>query len=222
MSEIERKTMMVVCEFKADGEGIIEGYGSVFSNVDAYGDVVAPGAFKRTLEECLQQKRMPAMLWQHDQEEPIGVWTSMSEDMRGLYVKGQLAQTQRGREALELIRLGALSGLSIGYSTVKSSFDERTGIRTLMDVNLWEVSPVTFPANTAARITSAKSIKTEREFEMFLRENGFSRMDAEQITAKGFRGSQGEPVPQSSGSQGEPVLGDDIRMQLALRALQLR
>lgn len=218
MAEIEHKRMMVVAEIKAVADGTVEGYGSVFNNVDAYDDVVAPGCFKRTLLECEEQKRLPAMLWQHDPEEPIGVWTDMREDARGLYVKGTLANTQRGREALELIKLGALTGLSIGYNTVKSSFDERTGIRTLLDVDLWEVSPVTFPANTAARITAAKSIKTERDFERFLRDNGFSRSEAALITSKGFKGSQGEPVPDSIETQGEPVESEFVAELAALLA----
>lgn len=207
---MEHKTRLVVAELKADAEGAIEGYGSIFGNVDAYDDVVAPGAFQRTLEDYRDKKRLPAMLWQHNPEEPIGLWTEMREDAKGLFVKGTLAKTQRGREALELIRLGALSGLSIGYQTLKSSFDEKSGIRTLLDVELWEVSPVTFPANTAARITGAKSIKTERDFERFLRDHGFSRSEAEQITAKGFfKGSQGEPVPDPAIAQGEPVVTEE-------------
>jgi HK97 family phage prohead protease len=205
MSDIEHKRMMVVAEIKADAEGIVEGYGSVFNNVDSYDDVVAPGAFARTLGVATEQRRLPAMLWQHDPEEPIGVWTEMREDARGLFVRGRLANTQRGREALELIKMGALTGLSIGYNTVRSEINELSGIRTLLDVDLWEVSPVTFPANSAARITGAKNITTEREFEKFLRAHGFSRSDAEQITSKGFKGSQGEPVPTSDVKQGEPV-----------------
>ncbi len=207
--------MLVVAEFKADSEGSIEGYGAVFGNIDAYDDVVAPGAFKRTLEECEERKRLPAMLWQHDPDEPIGLWTEMREDSRGLLVKGMLAKTQRGREALELIKMGALSGLSIGYNPVRAMFDEKTGVRTLLDIELWEVSPVTFPANAAARITSAKNIRTERDFERFLRTHGFSRKDAELITAKGFcKGSQGEPVPDVIATQGEPVADEWLITEL--------
>jgi uncharacterized protein len=207
---MEKKTRLVVAEFKADAEGAIEGYGSIFGNVDAYDDVVARGAFQRTLAEYGDKKRLPAMLWQHNPDEPIGLWTEMREDDQGLYVKGTLAKTQRGREALELIRMGALSGLSIGYQTMRSAYDEKSGIRTLLDVELWEVSPVTFPANAAARITGAKSIKTERDFERFLREHGFSRKEAEQITAKGFfKGPQGEPVVDLDVTQGEPEVTEE-------------
>lgn len=185
---MELKQMRIVAEIKADEKGTIEGYGSIFGNVDSYGDVVAHGAFTRTLADAKASGRMPAMLWQHNQDEPIGVWTEMREDEKGLYVKGQIAQTQRGREALELIKMGALSGLSIGYSTVASDYDTSKEIRVLTDLDLWEVSPVTFPANDKARITSAKraGIKTVRDFEGFLRDAGFSRKEAKQITAHGF------------------------------------
>ncbi len=187
------KQMCIVAELKAiDEQGTIEGYGSIFGNVDSYGDVVAKGAFTRTLAEAKDAGRMPAMLWQHNPDEPIGVWTSMREDAKGLYVKGQLADTQRGREALALIKMGALTGLSIGYSTVRSEFDNNADVRFLTDVDLWEVSPVTFPANDRARITAAKSadIKTRRDFEGFLRDAGFSRADAKRIASHGFEADQ--------------------------------
>ena len=183
---MDTKQLRVAAEIKASAEGVIEGYGSVFGNLDSYGDIVVAGAFEATLKASA---RMPAMLWQHDPDEPIGVWTEMREDARGLVVKGQLALgTQRGREALELIRMGALSGLSIGYRTVKSSYDEQSGVRSLLELELWEVSPVTFPANEAARITSAKSaeITNIRDFERFLRDAGFSRTDAKRIASHGF------------------------------------
>jgi HK97 family phage prohead protease len=190
---MEVKQMRVVAEIKAvDDEGTIEGYGSIFGNVDSYGDVVAAGAFKRTLDEAKDTGRMPAMLWQHNQDEPIGVWTLMKEDGKGLYVKGKLAETQRGREALALIKMGALSGLSIGYSTVAADYDNSKDIRILTDLDLWEVSPVTFPANDKARITSAKSaeIHTRRDFEGFLRDAGFSRTEAKRIASHGFDADQ--------------------------------
>lgn len=194
---MEKKQLRIAAEIKASAEGVIEGYGSVFGNVDSYGDIVVNGAFDRTLKDADSAGRMPAMLWQHNPDEPIGVWTEMRQDKRGLVVKGQLAQTQRGREALELIKMGALSGLSIGYSTVKSSFDEQSGVRSLLELDLWEVSPVTFPANDAARITAAKSadIKTTRDFEGFLRDAGFSRTEAKRIALHGFDDEQRDVAP---------------------------
>jgi HK97 family phage prohead protease len=210
----EKKHLRVAAEIKASAEGVIEGYGSVFGNVDSYGDIVVAGAFATTLKG----DRAPAMLWQHNPDEPIGVWTEVREDKRGLVVKGQLALgTQRGREALELIRMGALSGLSIGFSTVRSSFDEQSGIRSLLELDLWEVSPVTFPANEAARITSAKSaenIKTVRDFERALRDElGFSRGAATAIALHGFKATQGEPAAGSDETQGDPA-SDELLMAI--------
>lgn len=215
---MEKKQLRVFAEIKASAEGTIEGYGSVFGNVDSYGDIVVAGAFDRTLAEAKDAGRLPAMLWQHNPDEPIGVWTEMRQDKKGLVVKGRLADTQRGREALELIKMGALSGLSIGYSTIKSTFDEQTGIRSLLDLDLWEVSPVTFPANGAARITSAKSISTERDFEAFLREQGFSRSEAERITLHGFKAKQGDPADADSGVQGEPADSELLTLIEAAKA----
>lgn len=195
------KHFRVFAELKADEKGVIEGYGSIFGNTDSYGDIVAAGAFSRTLANAEKSGRMPAMLWQHNPDEPIGVWTGMKEDKRGLFVTGQLADTQRGREALTLTKMGALTGLSIGYSTVKFEYDQAKDVRTLTDVDLWEVSPVTFPANDKARISAVKAASemSEREIEEILRDAGFSRKEAKAFIAEGFRGLRcrdgGEEVP---------------------------
>lgn len=186
---MDTKRFNVAAEIKAvDDSGVIEGYGSVFGNLDSYSDIVAPGAFAKSLEEAKASGRMPAMLWQHNPDEPIGVWTEMREDDRGLFVKGKLAETQRGKEARELIKLGALTGLSIGYTTRTYQVDRENDSRVLTDVQLWEVSPVTFPANSEARITGVKAndISSPKDFERFLRDAGFSRKEAKQITAHGF------------------------------------
>lgn len=187
---MDKKQLRFAAEIKATEEGTIEGYGSVFGDLDSYADIVSKGAFKRTLRESKSAGRMPAMLWQHNQDQPIGVWTDMYEDERGLVVKGQLADTQLGREAHTLMKMGALSGLSIGYRTVKYKMDNESGVRTLQDVDLFEVSPVTFPALDSARVSAVKSaedIKTEREFEEFLRDAGFSRTVAKAIVAGGYK-----------------------------------
>ena len=128
--------------------GTFAGYGSVYGNVDQGDDIVAPGAFADSLKSHSAKGRLPALLWQHKQSEPIGTFTAMREDDHGLYVEGKLAlKTQRGAEAYELMKMGALTGLSIGYQTRTESFDKVTGINTLQKLDLWEVSPVTFPAN---------------------------------------------------------------------------
>lgn len=137
--------------------GTFSGYGSVFGVTDAYGDVVAKGAFAKTLREWRAKGQLPALLWQHDPFEPIGVYQEMYEDEHGLYVVGRLSETRRGVEARTLLRDGALSGLSIGFRTRRSTVDELRGTRILTEVELFEVSVVTFPANEAARVESAKA-----------------------------------------------------------------
>lgn len=189
------------CKFKVDVEGVdggFEGYGSVFNVLDSYSDIVAPGAFTRTLSEARAKGRLPALLWQHDATRPIGVYEDMREDGTGLLVRGRLAlQTPDGASAYELMKMGALSGLSIGFITRNAQIDRATGVRTVTDVELLEVSPVTFPANDAARITGVKAadgtLPTEREFERWLRrEAGFTEAEAKTIIAKGFRQVQRE------------------------------
>lgn len=141
-----------------DEDGRFAGYASVFGVSDSYADVVVEGAFARSLAESRASGQMPAMLWQHDPSRPIGVWTDLKEDRAGLKVHGKLAiGTQAGREAYELLRLGAINGLSIGYVTVASEIEPRRRQRVLTDLELWEISLVTFPANPDARVTNVKT-----------------------------------------------------------------
>lgn len=184
---METKSIDRPFELKAiNDEGVFEGYGSVFGNIDSGADVVAPSAFKRTLREHKKAGTMPAMLWQHRPSEPIGVWTSMKEDDNGLHVTGQLAiKTVQGATAYELLKMKALTGMSIGYETVQSTIDDKKKIRTLTDLNLWEVSLVTFPANTAARVQAVKAadaieqMKSLSDAEDFLRDScSLSRHEA--------------------------------------------
>jgi uncharacterized protein len=171
-----------------NADGTFEGYGSVFGVKDSYDEIVAPGAFADTLNTHRSNGTMPALLWQHRSGEPIGVYTSMSEDQIGLKLQGRLAlKTQRGAEAYELLKMKAISGLSIGFQTREDSFDRLTGIRTLKRVDLWETSLVTFPANDSARVQGVKSGLTIRDAEKALREVGFSQSDAKAIVASGFK-----------------------------------
>lgn len=164
-------------------DGTFTGYGSVFGVKDAYDEIVVPGAFSESIEQ-----RKPALLWQHRSGEPIGVYEEVREDSVGLYLKGKLAlKTARGAEAYELLKMNALSGLSIGFVTREDTFDQKTGIRTLKKVDLWEVSLVTFPANDAARITGVKGISeitTLSEVEDCLRDAGFSKSEALALVAR--------------------------------------
>lgn len=159
-------------------DGLFSGYGSVFGVIDSYKEVVAPGAFSESLSQ-----RTPALLWQHRSGEPIGVYSALREDQTGLYVEGKLAlKTARGAEAYELLKMGAISGLSIGFVTREDSYDRVTDVRTLKKVDLWEVSLVTFPANDAARVSGVKSIDTIASLsdaESYLRDaGGLSRREA--------------------------------------------
>jgi HK97 family phage prohead protease len=173
---------LIDLDLKADGDGFaVSGYGSVFDEIDSYGDRIVKGAFVESLT-----KRKPKMLWQHRMDKPIGMWDTVAEDGKGLRVDGRLADTMQGREARELVKMGAMDGLSIGYQT---SSDEMEGdIRILKKIELYEVSFVTIPAASSAVITSIKSEMTERGFEALLIEQGFSRSAAKTIVATGFKG----------------------------------
>lgn len=175
----------VSLEWKADDEGAIEGYGSVFDVVDNGGDIIAPGAFKQSLSLGRKVK----MLFQHDPSAVIGTWKSMEEDGRGLRVMGNILKTVRaGAEAYEYVKAGAIDGLSIGYRTVKSM--DRNGRRVIMQADLWEVSLVTFPMNEMARIDAVKAADMSRnEIERLLTlRAGLSRSVARKLLADGYEG----------------------------------
>lgn len=130
----------------------IAGYASVFGVTDQGGDVVQAGAYARSLAALKAKGRGVKMLWQHDPTEPIGVWDEVREDGKGLYVKGRLLpDVARAREAAALIAAGAIDGLSIGYRTVAAEKDAK-GRRLLSELELWEVSLVTFPMLPEARV----------------------------------------------------------------------
>lgn len=168
-------------------DGVFEGFGSVFGNVDSYKEVVAPGAFSESLAAWKSAGRLPPVLWQHRSGEPIGPYVEMEEQPVGLWVKGRLLvdDVQRAKEARALMKAKAVNGLSIGFVTREDSYDRVTGIRTLKKVDLWEVSVVTFPANPAAQISSVKSaidaIQNLADAEAFLRDVG--RLSKSQATA---------------------------------------
>ena len=132
----------------------IAGYASLFGACDGGGDTVAPGAYAGSLTRLADEGRRVRMLWQHDPAEPIGIWDEVREDARGLYVKGRLLpEVARAREAAALIAAGAIDGLSIGYRTLRATKDGQ-GRRLLSEVELWEVSLVTFPMLPEARVSA--------------------------------------------------------------------
>jgi HK97 family phage prohead protease len=130
----------------------VEGYASVFGRRDQGGDVVARGAYAASLAALAASGRRVKMLWQHDPAQPIGVWDEVREDATGLYVKGRiLTDVARGQEAVALLAAGAIDGLSIGYRTLRAERDAK-GQRLLQELDLWEVSLVTFPMLAEARV----------------------------------------------------------------------
>ncbi len=131
---------------------VIEGYASFFGLADQGNDVVQKGAYARSLKRLAERGGRVKMLWQHDPAQPIGVWDEVREDERGLYVKGRiLVDVEKGREAVALIAAGAIDGLSIGYRTISAEKDGK-GRRLLGELELWEVSLVTFPMLPEARV----------------------------------------------------------------------
>jgi len=149
---LERKFMQFEEVAKVEGGVEIKGYASFFGDVDQGNDVVEKGAYAASLAALSAADRSVKMLWQHDPAQPIGVWDEVREDARGLFVKGRILQSvEKGREAIALIDAGAIDGLSIGYRTVKATKNTK-GQRLLQELELWEVSLVTFPMLPSARV----------------------------------------------------------------------
>lgn len=200
---LQTKNSGVPLDVKAVSDtGTIEGYASVFGNVDSYGEVVEPGAFSESLVKNGRTGRKVKMLYQHDPHQPIGVWDDLAEDKKGLWVKGRLLidASPKAREVHGLLKEGALDGLSIGYRTVKSEPKSgKTGVISLLKLDLMENSIVTFAANERARvevvkaITEAGGLPTIREFEGLLRDAGFSKAKSAAIASSAAPHLRGEP-----------------------------
>ncbi len=207
----ERKFVDLALD-RVDADGTFSGYASLFGAVDLGKDLVERGAFAKALQE--RGATGIRMLFQHDPAEPIGTWTEIREDRRGLFVRGRLAtDVARAREVHALMRAGALDGLSIGFRTVKARRDSSSGIRRILEADLWEISVVTFPMLPGARIEKVKGegtkrLPTVREFESWLtRDAGLSRSDARAVIAKGFASL----VRRRDAAAGPQSLTDTIR-----------
>ena len=205
---MEFKTLSL--ELKADDAGIVEGYGSVFGGVDSYGDKIVHGAFAASIAA-----QKPKMLWQHRMDKPIGVWDEVAEDGKGLRLKGRLASTAQAQEARELVKMGAMDGLSIGFRTLSDQMEGNT--RLLKEIDLWEVSFVTIPADAAATVTGIKSLATEREIEDALRSIGFSRREAKAFIARGWGGVS--DLRDADGAQPDLALRDAEAVKSQLSTL---
>ncbi len=182
----EIKTSALHFELKAVGDEIqIEGFGSTFGGQpDSYGDIIEKGAFADSLK-----KRMPKMLYQHNSQQIAGKWLDAAEDNHGLYLKGIFIDTPISQQAYAECKAGVIDSMSIGFATLDSDFDPNTGIRTLKTLDLFEVSLVTFAANSNALISAVKSApKTIREFEARLRDEfGLTHAQARDVARDGFK-----------------------------------
>ena len=140
---------------RIEADGTVEGYASLFGEIDQARDMVVRGAFRASL--AVRGPRRVPMLFQHDPSEPVGIWIDLHEDATGLYVRGRLIpEVARARELLSLLRAGAIDGLSIGFRAAKARIDPRTRVRSLLAVDLWEISIVTFPLLAGARVRAVK------------------------------------------------------------------
>jgi HK97 family phage prohead protease len=209
-----------------------EGYGAVFGNVDYGGDVIAQGAFKKSLAEHKKAGSLPVMLWSHNPSIVIGKWHEMSEDENGLRVRGELADTQAGRETHTLLKMDAVGGMSIGYETLDSDY-RKDGVRVLKEIRLHELSVVAMPMNPLAQITGVKLrlsangeyVPTARELEQKFRDMGCSKSVARHLVAKIFDTEAGVMpaddeesggTPEASGGMPQESNGDAERAAKAL------
>jgi len=172
-----------------DGVATISGYASTFGNADFVNDVVVKGAYAQTIKEWKKKNKTPPILYQHDSRCPIGKITKMAEDDNGLLIEAIILKSiEKGEEAAALIEAGILDSMSIGYTIKDYEYDMKKNVRYLKQINLGEVSVVTFPCNDQAAITGIKGLPiTIREFEEFLRDAGYSQKQAKAIASGGFK-----------------------------------
>lgn len=173
-------------KFRDDEAGTVVGYGAVFGNIDQGFDRIEAGAFRKSITGRMS---LPML---HEHRDTVGVWQSISEDVKGLQVSGKISNTQLGRDVRTLAKDGAVTGLSIGYLPTKHRYDG--DVRVLEEVDLLEISLTTFPMNKLARLTSAKSALARneslsaRDLELILKHAGLSRRQAKRLLRFGFDG----------------------------------
>ena len=203
MQKITKSLLFSELKFQ-DEERVVEGYASTFGNTDGVGDVIVMGAFSKSLGS----KRQVKLFYQHDWKNVIGKIVEIYEDVKGLYIKCQLAKTVMGEEVYELLKMGALDSFSIGFSIPKGGFeyDSKKNLRYIKEADLFEVSVVSIPANERAMVTAVKSLSGIREFEHLLKERGFSNSESEIIASKSWQALQSlREVSVEQSAQGEPV-----------------
>lgn len=185
--------------------GEFSGYASVFDVIDWYGDVVRPGAFTKTLERWKAKDKLPPILWQHNAQMPIGPHLEMKEDAKGLFVRGSLliGAIEKAREAYALLKAKVISGMSIGFDIADGgmSFDGKLNVWNLTEIELWENSLVTFPANQDAQVEEVKTmlasgkLPAPSDFERVLRDAGFTRRQATHIASHGYTSLRDAGLP---------------------------
>ncbi len=174
-------TLKKYCDFElkesAEQKGVFSGYASVFNNIDSDNDIIIKGAFAKSLA-----KRKPVLLFQHKTDEPIGLCLDAYEDDVGLYVKFQInLEVNKGAETYSNVKMRVLNKMSIGFKTNDYEMDKTNkGVRVLKELDLYEVSIVTFPANDMAEVDSVKN-STSRDVEKALRDVGYSQKNAKHI-----------------------------------------
>lgn len=200
-------------KFATDEAGTLIGYASVFEGEpDSHGDVIARGAFTRSLAEHKAAGSAPLLLWQHDPSEPIGVWLALREDATGLHVIGKLIlETRRGQEAYALLKAGALNGLSIGFHT-RASERRNGGGRVLQDLDLIEISLVSIPAATRARVTSVKAAQADQPAAMGAASTRKMNVAVETKAPAPGAGTRGDDVETRVAALEESVAGIDTRL----------
>ena len=182
----------IVLDAKAlDDDGNIEGLAVGYGDIDHGNDIVTPGSVQ------LEGRKSIPMLLHHDRKKPVGVWTDFRELPEGLHVKGRFSNTTLAKEAREDVKLGAITGLSMGFITKKHRLEGKA--RHLLEVGLHEISLVTVPMHNRTRIFSVKDIlgggdvPTVRQFEDYLRDAGFSRAKATAMAAACTPHLRGDP-----------------------------
>ena len=206
-SAMETKEFDAPFELRAfdEDKGEFEGHAAIFNKADEFSDVILPGAFKKSLHK--HPKKRVKMLRGHQVNQIIGVWEEIKEDSKGLFVKGRLLlQLKAAEETFVLMKEGLLDSMSIGFKTVIDQFDSEKKVRNLIEVKLFEISVVTFPAQLDALVTSVKHVSPEElstklELEKALRDAGFSRSTSQFITAgwvpPALRNAEGARVVES-------------------------
>nr|WP_321445014.1 HK97 family phage prohead protease [uncultured Cohaesibacter sp.] len=208
-SRLREKKAIAASLDQVDDKGLFEGYACLFGKEDLGRDIIRAGAFRQSLTK--RGSSGVKLLYQHDPAQPIGHWLTIREDDRGLFVRGQLAlDVEKAREVHAMMQAGILDGLSIGFRTVKGHKDTKSGARHLLELDLWEISVVTFPMQPDARISSVKSDSADASpaFGTFSKRNlerklmqdaGFSRSQARALLAHGFSGLTGKQDAVSTG-----------------------